>query len=186
MKEKKVILIHGNGGGKGSDNWLPYIKRELEKLNVTCLAPDMPDAELGRAKFWLPYMKGKLGINENTILVGHSTGAIAALRYAEENKILGSIIVGGYYTDLGDDTEKKSGYFDKLWDWKAIKNNQDWSVVFASTDDPWISIEEARFIKDRLGSEYHEFKNEGHFGYDKDKKVFPELLNVLKGKLQLS
>ncbi|MBI2798129.1 alpha/beta hydrolase [Candidatus Saccharibacteria bacterium] len=183
MKDVKVILLHGNGGGKGSDNWLPWLKGELEKLNVKCLAPDMPDSELGRAKYWIPYLKDKLSADENTILVGHSTGAIAALKYAENSKLLGSILVGGYYTDLGDETEKKSGYFDQPWGWKAIKDNQKWAVVFASTDDPWIPIEEARFIKDRLGSEYHEFSDQGHFGYDKDKKEFPELLRVLKQKL---
>jgi len=41
---KRVILLHGNGGGTGQDGWFPYIKRELEKIGVECLAPDLPDA----------------------------------------------------------------------------------------------------------------------------------------------
>ncbi|MDN5275524.1 MAG: hypothetical protein JWN33_173 [Candidatus Saccharibacteria bacterium] len=29
---KRVILLHGNGGGKGSDNWFPYIQNAMEEL----------------------------------------------------------------------------------------------------------------------------------------------------------
>ena len=183
MKKPRVILLHGNGGGSGSDNWLPYIKRELEKLNIVCLTPDLPDPVLARAEYWLPFLKNNMKVDENTILVGHSSGAIAAMRFAEQNKILGCVLVGGYHTDLGMETEKKSGYFDKAWDWKAIKANEKWAVVFASIDDPWIPIEEARYIKNKLDAEYHEFTNQGHFGGDREKKDFIELLDVLKQKL---
>lgn len=30
----RAILIHGNSGGKPTDNWLPYLKAELEKLGI--------------------------------------------------------------------------------------------------------------------------------------------------------
>lgn len=107
---KRVVLIHGNGGGKGTDNWLPYVKSELEKLGISCEAPDMPDPELARAEYWLPFLQNTLKVDESTILVGHSSGAVAALRYAEENQICGSVLVGAYYTDLGCESEKQSDY----------------------------------------------------------------------------
>lgn len=183
MKNKiKAIFIHGNGGGMASDNWFPYTKKELEKVGVKVTAQDFPDPVLARAKFWLPFLK-KLGADENTILIGHSSGAIAALRFAENNKILGSVLVGGYYTDLGDENEKKSGYFDTLWNWEAIKNNQKWIIQFNSKDDPWIPIEEARFVHEKLGTEYYEYDHEGHFGADKPYPEFPKLVEVIKGKL---
>lgn len=183
MKTKtKVVLIHGNDGGKGTDNWFPYIKKELEKLGVECLNPDFPDAQLARAKYWLPYLR-KLGVDHNTVLIGHSSGAIAAMRYAEENKILGSILVGAYHTDLDWEEEKLSGYFDKPWDWDRIRNNQKWIVVFASVDDPYIPVAEARYLKDHLKAQYHEYEDEGHFGEDKNKIEFPDLLRVLIDKL---
>jgi len=68
-----------------------------------------------------------------------------------------------------------SGYFDKPWDWKKIRNNQQWIILFASQDDPWIPIEQPRFIHSQLNCEYHEYKNEGHFGGDYYKSSFPEL-----------
>jgi predicted alpha/beta hydrolase family esterase len=105
------------------------------------------------------------------------------MRFAEENKIQGSVLVGTYYTYLGYEDEKTSGYFDAPWNWEAIKQNQKWVIVFASKDDPYITIDEPRLIKEKLGADYFEFDNQGHFGEGKSKKDFPELLKALKEKL---
>ncbi len=178
----KAIFIPGNGGGTPKDNWFPYLKNELENLNVKVIASDFPDNDLARAKYWLPFIK-RLGADENTILIGHSSGSVAAMRFAEDNKILGSILVGSYHTDIGDEKEKASGYFDKPWDWDKIKQHQEWIIQFSSTDDPWIPIEEPRFIHEKLKTDYHEFTDKGHFGGDYYKPEFPELLEALKEKL---
>jgi len=175
----KVILIHGNGGGTSKDIWFPYLTQELTKLGITVINKDFPDNQLARERYWLPFIK-QLGADENTILVGHSSGAIAAMRFAEKNKILGSVLVGTYHTDIGDDNEKKSGYFNHPWNWQAIRNNQKWILQFNSTDDPWVPIEEARFVNKKLKTKYFEFTDQGHFGRDYDKKTFPELLLAVK------
>jgi predicted alpha/beta hydrolase family esterase len=114
----KSVLIHGNGGGSPNDNWFPYLKAELEKLGIDVKAPQFPDPILARSSYWLPFMKEK--IDEDIIIIGHSSGAIAAMRYAERNQILGSVLVGAYHTDLGIEGEKLSGYFDAPWDWESI------------------------------------------------------------------
>jgi predicted alpha/beta hydrolase family esterase len=185
---KRVILIHGNGGDTGNANWFPYIKHELAKLDVECLTPDMPDAVLARSKYWLPYIEKELKADENTILVGHSSGAVAALRYAQTHKLAGSVLVGAYYTDLGYDDEKLSGYFDEPWNWEAIKKNQEWIAIFASPTDPYISIEDPRHMRDQLNAEYYELANEGHFGGSGEhvKLKFPELLTFLKKRLNIT
>ncbi|MCX6987920.1 MAG: alpha/beta hydrolase, partial [Chlamydiae bacterium] len=91
----RAILIHGNGNSKPTDNWLPYLKRELEKIGIKVEAPQFPDTELARSSYWLPFLE-KLKADENTIIVGHSSGAIAAMRYAETHRILGSALIGAY------------------------------------------------------------------------------------------
>ncbi len=177
----KVILIPGNGGGTPRDNYFPYLENELPKLGMTVINEQFPDAELARKEYWLPFIK-KLGADEKTIIMGHSSGALAAMRYAEENKILGSILVGSCYTDLGYDTEKQSHYYDEPWKWDAIKNNQKWIIQFASTDDPYIPIEEQRYVHEKLNTEYYEYTDKGHFGRDVGRTEFPELIEILKKK----
>jgi predicted alpha/beta hydrolase family esterase len=179
----KVIFIPGNGGGSPNDNWFPYLKEKLEVLKVKVIASEFPDSYLARESYWIPFLKNDLKADETSILIGHSSGAIAAMRFAEANKLLGSILVGGYHTDLGIPTEKQSGYFDRPWDWNSIAQNQKWIIQFASQDDPWIPIEEARFVHKKLNTEYHEFSDQGHFGGDYKKMEFPELFEALKTKI---
>lgn len=179
----KAVFAPGNGGGSVHENWFVYLKKELENMGITVAAKDFPDPMLAREKYWLPFLKNELHADENTIIIGHSSGAIAAMRYAEKNKILGSVLVAPYYTDLGDDSEKESGYFNRPWDWEAIKKNQKFIIQFNSTDDPWIPIKEARFVHEKLDTDYHEFTDQGHFGGDREKPTFPELIAALKKKL---
>ena len=181
----KVIFVPGNGGGSPKDNWFPYLKEELEKLNINVVASEFPDNELAREAYWVPFLKKNLHADDQTILIGHSSGAIAAMRFAEADRLLGSVLVGAYHTDLGLSTEKLSGYFNRPWNWESIAQNQKWIVQFASIDDPWIPIEEARFVHEKLHTDYHEYSDRGHFGGDYKKLVFPELLEALKKKLNL-
>lgn len=94
----KVIFIPGNGGGGPNDNWFPYLKDNLEALNVQIIASEFPDAILAREAYWIP-------------------------------------------------------------------------------------IEEARFVHQKLNSEYYESFHDGHFGGDSEKLTFPELFQALKAKL---
>ncbi len=181
-----IILIHGNGGGKGSDNWFPHIEKEMKKFGIPVIARDFPDSILARSSYWIPFLKNELKADENTVVIGHSSGAVCAMRFAEKNRLLGSILVGACHTDLGWENERISGYYDTPWDWDAIKKNQKWIVEFASEDDPWIPIEEARHIHEKLQTEYYEFTDRGHFGGDREVTEFEECVAVLKEKLHLS
>lgn len=177
----KAILIPGNGGGTPQDSWFPYLEQELPKLGIEVINQQFPDSQLARKEYWLPFIK-ELGADENTILIGHSSGALAAMRYAETNKILGSVLVGACYTDQGEESEKMSQYYDTPWQWEAIKNNQQWIIQFASTDDPFIPIDEARYIHQHLGTEYHEYTDKAHFGFPTEMLEFSELVEVLRTK----
>lgn len=184
MQKIKAIIIPGNGGGKPTDNWFPYVESELSQLSIDVINVEFPDSVLARESYWIPFLKNDLKADGNTILIGHSSGAIAAMRFAEQTPILGSVLVGTYYSDLGMETEKVSGYFNRPWNWEAIKQNQKWIGVFASTDDPWIPIDEPRVLRDKLDADYFEYTDRGHFGGDYYKPEFPELVAYIKSKLE--
>ncbi len=181
MSNPNIILVHGNGGSTVEDIWFPEVKTELEALGLEVVAQTMPDNMLARSIKWLPFLENVLGANENSIIIGHSSGAVAAMRYAETHRIFGSVLVGASHTDLGDRGEKMSGYFDEPWDWDAIKANQNWIVQFASPSDPYIPIEEPRHIHAQLDTDYRELPGRGHFM----EVIFPEVEKVIKEKLEL-
>ena len=181
MSKPNIIMVHGNGGGSVEDIWFPETKTKLEALGLEVVAQTMPDNVMARSIMWLPFLQDVLHADEDSIIIGHSSGAVAAMRYTETHRIFGSVLVGASYTDLGISTEKMSGYFKEPWDWEAIKSNQDWIVQFASTDDSFIPIEEPRHIHAKLNTDYHEESNRGHFM----DASFPELVTVLEEKLSL-
>jgi predicted alpha/beta hydrolase family esterase len=185
-KKIKIIIIHGNSGSTPKDNWIPYVKRELEKTGVLVLAPQFPDNQVARESVWIPFLEEELKADEYTILIGHSSGAIASMRYAEKKPILGSILVAAYHSDLGIENERQSGYFNRPWQWDKIKRNQQWIVQFSATNDPWIPIEEPRFVHEKLNSEYYELDDQGHFGGDYCKETFPELVEIVKRRIKAS
>jgi len=176
----KVIFVPGNGHSTTHDNWFPNVKASLEKNGLEVIAAKFPDGNLARESYWIPFLRDELKADCDTILVGHSSGAIAALRFAEQYPLLGSILVGAYHTDLGIESEKLAGYFSRPWAWNKIRENQKFITIFASQDDPWIPIDEPRALHSYLNCEYHEYKNQGHFGGDYFKPDFPELtLSIL-------
>ncbi len=117
----RVIFIHGNQTTHWSFAWTPWLKEELEKRGYQTSFETFPDSHIARAEYWLPFLKDHIKARENDVLVGWSSGAVAALRYAEENKILGSVLIAPSYTDMNNPLEKQSGYFVKPWDWGRIK-----------------------------------------------------------------
>ncbi len=174
----KIILIHGNGGVNSNDCWLPYVERELTALGCDVINRSFPDPVKARAEYWLPFID-ELGADENTVIIGHSSGAVAAMRYAQTHKILGSVLVGACYTDLGEASERVSGYYDAPWDWAAIRTNQRFILQFASPEDPYIPIKEARFIQKQLSAKYFELPDHGHF----EDREFPELVKAVRKAL---
>ena len=175
----KAIFIHGNGGCTAGDIWLPWLERELTALGVDVINETFPDNIKARARVWLPHLEA-LGANEHTILIGHSSGAVAAMRYAETHRLLGSILVGVCHTDLGDAFEAASGYYQAPWQWQRIRDNQQWIAVYSSSDDPLIPIAEPRFVAAQLKCSHFEFTDRGHFI---DSRQFPEIVDLVRRKL---
>ncbi|XP_053783106.1 serine hydrolase RBBP9 isoform X2 [Desmodus rotundus] len=139
-----------------------------------CLAKNMPDPIIAREIIWLPFMETELHCDERTIIIGHSSGAIAAMRYAETHRVYAIVLVSAYTSDLGDENERASGYFSRPWQWEKIKANCAHIVQFGSTDDPFLPWKEQQEVADRLEAKLYRFTDRGHF----QNTDFPELINV--------
>jgi uncharacterized protein len=171
----KALILPGNGNCDINSMWYSYVKSELEKRGYEVIAENMPDPELARSEFWLPFMEEKLGGDRNVLLIGHSSGAVAIQRYLETHACHTAVLVGTCHTDLNEESERLSGYYDAPWDWDAMKKNAKRIIIFASTDDPFISVSEPQFIAKQLDADYREFTDQGHF----QDEEFPELISAL-------
>ena len=99
-------------------NWYAWLQDELEKDptgRFTVILEDMPDPNDARESHWLPFIRNTLKIDEKTILVGHSSGSEAIMRLTEKDKVRGMILVAACHTDLGDENERASEYYNRPW-----------------------------------------------------------------------
>ena len=71
----------------------------------------MPDPIEAKSSVWLPFIKDELEVDEYTLVIGHSSGAVAAMRLLETTKLLGLILISACHTDLGKPSEASSGYY---------------------------------------------------------------------------
>jgi len=173
----RFVYIHGNGSIHWSFSWASWLKGELEKLGYATFFETMPDSVIARSEYWLPFLKDQVKAGENDVLIGWSSGAVAAMRYAEKNRLLGSVLVSPSYTDLGDDLEKQSGYFDAPWQWSNIKENQKKIALVWGNDDPYIPQSEFEFIEKKLKPTQIKVRGGKHFI---EQSNFPELLQYIK------
>ncbi|XP_030050602.1 serine hydrolase RBBP9 isoform X2 [Microcaecilia unicolor] len=106
----------------------------------------------------------------------------ARSRYAETHKVYAIILVSAYTSDLGDDNERASGYFNRPWQWEKIKQNCQLIVQFGSTDDPFLPWDEQQAVADGLGADLHKYTDRGHF----QNTEFNELVSVVQKILTTS
>lgn len=164
--------------------WYTFVKNKLDENAIfkeVILPEQMPDYEAATEAIWVEWIKSH-DIKENDTLMGHSTGAVACLRACETVKCKGLVICAPHWTDLGDDGEKASGYFDREWQWEKIIENCGAITQFSCADDPLIPLEEAHHVKDSLklcvaneNGDYLELFKRGHF----DQEIFDEMFIVV-------
>ena len=111
----------------------------------------------------MPFMRETLKVGADTVVVGHSSGAVAAMRLAEETPVAALVLVSACHTDLGDPGERAAGYYARPWRWDAIRANAGRIVQFHSDNDPFIPDSEARHVAENLQSEYSELPGRSHF-----------------------
>ncbi|KAG9065635.1 putative hydrolase rbbp9 [Linnemannia hyalina] len=186
----RIVLIPGNGNDNvESSMWYPSVISALtEAKNPTTqhlLFPGgnfletFPDPFDAREEIWIKYMEDEIEIGEQDVVIGHSSGAAAILRYVETRKVKGVVLVSAYQSDLDDPSEREAGYFNRPWNWDAISRNVEWITQFSSPSDHLVPIDEQRFVASKIvGIDYIELPNRGHFIRD---RAFPELVaNVIQ------
>ncbi|KAG0303619.1 putative hydrolase rbbp9 [Dissophora globulifera] len=185
----RIILIPGNGNDSVETSmWYPSVIDTLvnAKHPVTghLLFPGgsvlrtFPDPYDAHEEIWIRFMEEDIGIGEHDVVIGHSSGAAAIMRYIEKTKVKGVVLVSAYETDLGDPSEREAGYFNRPWNWDAMSSNTKWITQFSSPSDPLVPIDEQRSVARKIARvHYLELPGRGHFIYDHE---FPELVaNVI-------
>lgn len=182
----RILIVPGNGCTPiRQSNWYGVFHVALGERQMESICEDFPDPYQARRDRWIPHMRSLLLDDDDAILVGHSSGAQAILRYTEEYPCRAAILVAATYSDLGDPGERASGYYphkdgSNPYNFEAMRTNCPMWYQFHSDDDPFIPLREAEQIRDGLQVvNYRMLPGRSHFF-----EPFPELLETVQSILQ--
>jgi predicted alpha/beta hydrolase family esterase len=191
-QQKRAVIIPGNGCDEGPDGlddcmWYPWMADRLRSLGYEIVLSGFPEPIRATESIWKGFVQQLLSqcgdgspLGKDTLIVGHSSGAACALRLMEEHPVGACLLVSAYDSDMGDDLERESGYFNRPFDFEAMrKNTSDPNsengapkiVQFHSKNDHLVPVEVARSLNAKLQCPYVEMPSDGHF-QDDDYEVF--------------
>lgn len=179
-----MILLHGTDGDENS-NWIPWLKMQLEKRGHEVFAPSLPDSAYPNGEKWVDYILENVpfDFDEETVVVGHSAGAalipMLLQKLPEGTKIRKAILVSGFHDTLGWDKLKVLQNIVVDYDRAQQKANE--IVLLHSDNDPYVELEQAEWLAEKLNGELRVIKGQGHFnlGTSPKYKEFPKLLAVI-------
>jgi len=183
----QIFLIHG-AFGNPDENWFPWLKQKLEELNHEVIIPKFPTPENQTLDNWNKiFAKYENQIDENTIFVGHSLAPAFLLSVLEHInvKIKGSFFVSGFIKLLGNETFDfiNKTFVDRTFDWQRIKQNCNKFYIYHSDNDPYVPIEYANELANKLNVKPKIIKNAGHFNEKAGYVQFDELFDDIKSLL---
>lgn len=182
---KNAFIFHGTEGYP-EENWFPWLKQELEKLDYKVYVPHFPSPPIIPAKIaeWFDILKNyEKYINKDTILIGHSLGGIFTLRLLEklEHPVKAAIFVG---TPIGSSPilnyDRDNSFSGFSFDWNTIIKKAKNFLVFQSDDDPYVSLGNGEQLAKNLNVTLNFVPNAGHFNKRAGYTKFDLLLEKLK------
>ncbi|MDD3487527.1 MAG: alpha/beta fold hydrolase [Candidatus Moranbacteria bacterium] len=184
IAKKRVFIIHG-WGGSPERNWFPWLAKNLRERGFFVEVPEMPNTDEPKINEWLAHMRKAIANpDENTILVGHSLGGQAILRYLanlpEGVKIKKAILVAPVMDEIKNYdsvVEKSTGEWIKTpIDAKKTKQSVGEIIGFFSDDDPWIPLSSEKTLREIYGARTIIEKDMGHYNFSEAPQVLKEIV----------
>jgi predicted alpha/beta hydrolase family esterase len=159
---KNVLIIPG-WYQKTTDNWYGLLKNELETKGIKTdiadlltMNTDLPDMEKE-----LNYIFKTYNIFKDTVIVGHSLGAVLALRIVERKNCDKLFLVAGW--DFNDLTEEHRLFWQTTINHEQIKSHVKEIYCISSDNDPYFTAFTAKEMCKRLNGKFILKKGVGHF-----------------------
>ncbi len=179
---KNAVILHGTDGSSKS-NWIPWLKEELEIIGYEVWAPDLPNAQAPNEDAYTRFVaQANFPFNEDTIIIGHSSGAVAALKLLPKIgvRVKATFLVAPFEDDLGWPNLK--GMFLKPFDFERIRMNGGDMYFFGSDDDPYVPLQQVDHVALQCAGTLVPMPGQGHFNleHSADYRQFPKLLGKIK------
>ncbi|MDC0932264.1 alpha/beta hydrolase [Arcobacteraceae bacterium] len=160
---KKVLILHG-WGGSDEPHWQWWLEKELIKKNYQVSFPNFPKRDLPDFKEWIEVLKEEYNKFQPDIVVCHSLANILWFHFANahELKELDKLMLVAPVRKTCDIEELKSFFPYPV----PKKLNAKEIIMVGSTNDPYLSVEEAIELHAELNIGLKILDDAGHINAD--------------------
>lgn len=187
MSQQTAFIFHGTGADP-SMHWFQWLKSELEDRDFEVFVPEFPTMEGQSLENWLEvFEEYEDKVDEDTIFVGHSTGAVFILDLLDlkDFDVRAAFLIAGFVGPLGleeFDPLNKS-FAERDFDWESVRSSCEDFYIFHSGDDPYVPLETSREVQKRVKGERFVDHDAGHYNTESGYTEFPELLNLIENEI---
>ena len=181
--ERNFVLLHGfNGSPEGV--FFKWLKKELKMQGFGFQAPQLPNSDKPREDEQVNYVLNNIKFDENTVLFGHSLGAVVGMKVAEKlkTKIAGLVLAGGFADHNFKDRPRP---FEKTFIWKfdfeKIHKNTGFVKILSDPKDYAVPFEQGKILAKNLKGELIEHEGEKpHFTNAAEPLILENLVPAVK------
>lgn len=183
---KRAVILHGTLGSPDG-NWFAWLKSELERRGLEVWLPQLPRPEQPSLRQEAEFVHANcpFPLDGDTVVVGHSSGAILALVLAQQQAIsFGGIVAVSVFHDNSLCWDPNSKLFDVALDWPKIVAGVKKLLFVHSDNDPYVPLSQAQYAADNCHAELVIIPGQGHFNLERspDYHVFPRLVGLMEQK----
>ncbi|MDE2213187.1 MAG: leucine--tRNA ligase [Patescibacteria group bacterium] len=179
----KFVLLHGFNGNPSEDTYL-WIKKELENRGHEVVVPELPNTSAPTEKEWVAAALGAATYDKNTIVIGHSLGAVTAMKVLEklDTTVAGLVLFGGFCDpNFLDKARPFANTFSWKFDGGKIQKNTGRIVILHDRNDTAISRSQVEALSHLLDTPITEVvAKEPHFEASEEPVVIHAALPSIK------
>lgn len=160
----RIVLIHGYNSGP-DQNYNPWLAEQLRAKGFEVIAPKLPLEGEPDAMLCIDALVQAVGrLDDKTIIVGHSLGAVLALRYieaAEAASIPRAVVLVG--APWQTKSEKIKNLFLSEFDYDVVAWKAKEFVIVHDKEDKLVPFDHALKYQKMLNGELVETTSNDHF-----------------------
>ena len=179
-----AIICHGTMGSPAG-NWFPWLSQGLKNFGVAVHVPTFPTPENQSLSSWLATLNEQCpSVAEQTILIGHSCGAVLCMRLLEtlSMPVKCTVLVAPPLSQIGmpEIDTLNATFVEQPFDWPTIRRNAGELAYFMADNDQYVPQEQLLAIAKALDVAPFVIPGGGHLNAETGYTSFPELLHWLE------
>lgn len=162
----RAVIFHGYGATP-TDHWFGWLAEQLESSFISTTIPALPQPLNPQAMQWEDSVKTALGVpNEQTIVIAHSLGCLAVLRYLRSISTawrLGALILVSGFVDRLPALPELNDFIGSDFELSGLTEHIDRVLVFRSDNDAIVPPALTDSLAKQLGVSSQVIPGAGHF-----------------------